>query len=116
MNLNRNPRCPFPIEVACWQDLASDMKGYNIGIDIEKYVESVIKESVIIKQNGEHKHECGVNWPATLPYETVLAGRVIVKYITQQEHFGNFSTIVNLDLCHTYETICEKKVSASIGS
>ncbi|KAI3751624.1 hypothetical protein L2E82_22715 [Cichorium intybus] len=101
MNLNRNPWYPFPIEVACRQDLESDMKGYYIGIYLEKYVESVIKESVIIKQNGEHKHECGVNWPAALPSETVLAGRVIVKiYVIIMKQFvrRKFPLLLDLDV------------------
>ncbi|KAI3508397.1 hypothetical protein L1887_23404 [Cichorium endivia] len=102
---------------ASWQDLESDMKGYNIGYDLEKYVENVIKESVIIKQNGEHKHECGVNWPAALPSEIVLAGRVIVKYMTHQGHFGKSSTIVNLDLCHNYVQLDpEAKLELHISS
>ena len=33
----------------------------------------------------EHKHEClGVNWPAILPTDIVLAGRILVKSTTQR--------------------------------
>ncbi|KAD4585861.1 hypothetical protein E3N88_23462 [Mikania micrantha] len=78
--------------------------GFDLSGDLENYVASVIKEieGVNIKKFAEHKHECGVNWPAALPAEIVLAGRVIVKFIEQNRHSGKTSTIVNLDLCHNY--------------
>ncbi|GKG30393.1 hypothetical protein Tco_0420291, partial [Tanacetum coccineum] len=68
------------------QELQYDTKNHEIGLelstDLEKYVAIVTKATVNdanIKQNAKHRHECGVNWPATLPAEIVLAGRVIVK-------------------------------------
>lgn len=89
------------------QDLQRYTENHEIGVDLstelEKYVASVTKETVddmFIKQNAEHKHECGVNWPVALPAEIVLGGRVIVKSIEQNRHFGESSPIVNL-VCHT---------------
>ncbi|KAI3783557.1 hypothetical protein L1987_42641 [Smallanthus sonchifolius] len=79
--------------------------GFDLSSDLENYVASVTKaivDGVNIKQNAEHKHECGVNWPSALPAEIVLAGRVIVKSIEQNRHLGESSTIVNLELCHNY--------------
>lgn len=33
----------------------------------------------------EHKHECqGVHWPAILPSDIVLAGRVLIKSLAQR--------------------------------
>ncbi|KAJ0753092.1 putative chromatin remodeling SET family [Helianthus annuus] len=79
--------------------------GFNLSSDLENYVASVTKaidDGVNIKHHAEHKHECGVNWPIALPAEIVLAGRVIVKSIEQNKHFGESSSIVNLELCHNY--------------
>lgn len=91
------------------QDLQRYTENHDIGVDLsselEKYVANVTKETVddmFIKQNAEHKHECGVNWPVALPAEIVLGGRVIVKSIEQNRHFGESSPIVNLELCHNY--------------
>ncbi|CAH1445465.1 unnamed protein product [Lactuca virosa] len=107
----------FCQENASWQDPQCDMKkDYDIDFDLEKYVESVTKSNVNINQTDEHKHECGANWSAALPSEIVLAGRVIVKYIKQQGHFGN-SRIVNLDLCHNYARLDpETKLEFHISS
>lgn len=42
----------------------------------------------------EHKHECqGVHWPAILPSDVVLAGRVVVKIMEQK---GQFTDVPNL--------------------
>ncbi|KAK8651453.1 hypothetical protein V6N13_141054 [Hibiscus sabdariffa] len=42
----------------------------------------------------EHKHECqGVHWPAILPSDVVLAGRVLVKSMEQK---GQFTDVPNL--------------------
>ncbi|KHG07262.1 Tomm70a [Gossypium arboreum] len=42
----------------------------------------------------EHKHECqGVHWPAILPSDVVLAGRVVVKTMEQK---GQFTDVPNL--------------------
>lgn len=36
----------------------------------------------------EHKHEClGVHWPAVLPSDVVLAGRILAKFISQKRGY-----------------------------
>ncbi|XVE90927.1 hypothetical protein DITRI_Ditri20bG0115000 [Diplodiscus trichospermus] len=52
----------------------------------------------------EHKHECqGVHWPAILPSDVVLAGRVVVKSMEQK---GQYTEVPNfletLGLCESY--------------
>lgn len=106
------------------QDLQHDTKNHEIGVelssDLEMYVASVTEATVNdanIKQNAEHRQECGVNWPAALPAEIVLAGRVIMKSIEQHGKFGQSSTIVNLDLCHNYIQLnSEAKLELHISS
>lgn len=81
----------------------NDNVGFSLSSDLNNYVASVTKAivgGVNIKQIAEHKHECGLNWPAALPADIVLAGRVIVKSIEQNRHLGGSSTIVNL-VCRT---------------
>ncbi|KAI7727877.1 hypothetical protein M8C21_005862 [Ambrosia artemisiifolia] len=94
--------------------------GFDLSGDLENYVASVteaIDDGVNIKQNAEHKHECGVNWPAALPAEIVLAGRAIVKSIEQNRHFNESSSIVNLELCHNYLQLdTEAKLELHISS
>ncbi|KAG2270721.1 hypothetical protein Bca52824_065276 [Brassica carinata] len=52
----------------------------------------------------EHQHECrGANWPAVLPSDAVLAGRVIMKLINQGETAMDLSNLHDkLDLSHSY--------------
>ncbi|CAF2098822.1 unnamed protein product [Brassica napus] len=52
----------------------------------------------------EHQHECrGANWPAVLPSDAVLAGRVIMKLINQGETPTDLSNLQEkLDLSHSY--------------
>ncbi|KAF3584952.1 hypothetical protein F2Q69_00030163 [Brassica cretica] len=52
----------------------------------------------------EHQHECrGANWPAVLPSDAVLAGRVIMKLINQGETAMDLSNLhEKLDLSHSY--------------
>lgn len=42
----------------------------------------------------EHQHECrGANWPAVLPSDAVLAGRVIMKLINQGKTVMDLSNL-----------------------
>ncbi|KAL5994430.1 hypothetical protein ACLOJK_024480 [Asimina triloba] len=52
----------------------------------------------------EHVHECGgVHWPAVLPPEVVLAGRVLAKSIEKQRHSEvPIKPMEEMDLCHNY--------------
>lgn len=60
----------------------------NLSSNLEKHVAKVtlVADSERdTKQIPEHKHECqGVNWPAILPPEIVLAGRLLVKSIIER--------------------------------
>ncbi|RVW81342.1 hypothetical protein CK203_038151 [Vitis vinifera] len=74
------------------QELRNNSKNHgickNLSSDLEKYVAGITlpKDSDSnIEWIAEHKHECkGVNWPAVLPPEIVLAGRVMVKSVEQK--------------------------------
>jgi tetratricopeptide (TPR) repeat protein len=52
----------------------------------------------------EHQHECrGANWPAVLPSDAVLAGRIIMKLINQGKAATDLSNLQEiLELSHTY--------------
>ncbi|KAJ6708519.1 TETRATRICOPEPTIDE REPEAT (TPR)-LIKE SUPERFAMILY PROTEIN [Salix viminalis] len=53
----------------------------------------------------EHKHEClGVNWPAILPTDIVLAGRILVKSTTQRCSTES-NALCDLGLSHSYTQI-----------
>ncbi|KZV30020.1 SET and MYND domain-containing protein 4-like [Dorcoceras hygrometricum] len=82
----------------------------NITDDLEDYVRNVTSLSITSSELGydaEHKHECqGVLWPAVLPSDVVLAGRVLVKHIQQQSYDGAHPKIhAILDLCQNYEKL-----------
>lgn len=48
----------------------------------------------------EHQHECrGANWPAVLPSDAVLAGRVIMKLINQGETPTDLSNLQEKLVC-----------------
>lgn len=60
----------------------------NLSRRLEKYVEEISLGSgceVDTDHMYEHIHECqGVNWPAILPPEIVLAGRVLIKSVMKR--------------------------------
>ncbi|XP_010538898.1 PREDICTED: SET and MYND domain-containing protein 4 isoform X2 [Tarenaya hassleriana] len=67
----------------------------------------------------EHQHEClGANWPAVLPSDVVLAGRILVKLINQGKLAMDLSNLQeNLDLSHSYsEMDPESKINFHIFS
>ncbi|CAH8355007.1 unnamed protein product [Eruca vesicaria subsp. sativa] len=69
-----------------------------------KSVTSTVKNYSETECVQEHQHECqGANWPAVLPSDTVLAGRVIIKLINQGEIAIDLSNLQEkLDLSHSY--------------
>lgn len=82
----------------------------NIIDDLEDYVRNVTSPSIPSSEldyAAEHKHECqGVHWPAVLPSDVVLAGRVLVKHIQQHSYDGAHHNIhAILDLCQNYEQL-----------
>ncbi|KAK3005108.1 hypothetical protein RJ639_016525, partial [Escallonia herrerae] len=81
--------------------------GVHVSDDLQKYSRDVIVASISgpeIERIAAHKHECqGAHWPAVLPSEVVLAGRVLVRSMGQQRHFSSVSSLIeDLDLCHNY--------------
>lgn len=60
----------------------------NLSADLEKYIAETtlnVDSETDTEHIPEHKHECkGVHWPAVLPSEIVLAGRVLVKSIIKR--------------------------------
>ncbi|KAL3834718.1 hypothetical protein ACJIZ3_009454 [Penstemon smallii] len=60
----------------------------HLSDDIEDYIRNVISLGSCTLNSehiAEHRHECcGMHWPAVLPSDVVLAGRILVKYIQQQ--------------------------------
>ncbi|WCJ34891.1 Tetratricopeptide repeat (TPR)-like superfamily protein [Euphorbia peplus] len=54
----------------------------------------------------EHKHEChGLHWPAVLPSDMVLAGRMIAKTIFQKRASMGSNLLETLDLSYNYSQI-----------
>ncbi|XP_065847577.1 uncharacterized protein [Euphorbia lathyris] len=54
----------------------------------------------------EHKHECrGVHWPAVLPSDIVLAGRIIAKTIFLRRGSMDSNLLGTLDLSYSYSQI-----------
>ncbi|XP_045822839.1 uncharacterized protein LOC123915682 isoform X2 [Trifolium pratense] len=79
----------------------------NLPGDIGKYAAEVIQYNDCeqkIDDVTEHKHECqGVHWPAVLPSEIVLAGRVVAKFLSKSSSGDIASFVENLELSHCYE-------------
>ncbi|KAJ0235553.1 Uncharacterized protein HA466_0263700 [Hirschfeldia incana] len=79
----------------------------NLPGDIVEHVKGVTSAVRYYSQAEcvqEHQHECrGANWPAVLPSDAVLAGRVIMKLINQGETAMDLSNLQEiLDLSHSY--------------
>ncbi|XP_017984570.1 PREDICTED: SET and MYND domain-containing protein 4 isoform X1 [Theobroma cacao] len=103
---------------------------YSNKVDICEKMSSSIEEYIADKTVGsnfdpklecipEHKHECqGVHWPAILPSDVVLAGRVVVKSIEQKEQFIEVPNFLEtLGLCESYSKMPpESKLELNIYS
>ncbi|KAK4385232.1 hypothetical protein Sango_2647200 [Sesamum angolense] len=58
---------------------------------LEQYIRTVTSpgSSSSTVEHAEHRHEClGMHWPAVLPSDVILAGRILVKHIQQQNRGG----------------------------
>lgn len=54
----------------------------------------------------EHQHECqGVHWPAVLPSEIVLAGRVLAKFLSKSSS-GDITIFVEKLVCFNCLYFC----------
>ncbi|CAH2035181.1 unnamed protein product [Thlaspi arvense] len=80
----------------------------NLPDDVVEHIEGVTSADIYYSEETEciqeHQHECrGANWPAVLPSEAVLAGRVIMKLINQGETAMDLSNLQEiLELTHSY--------------
>ncbi|KAG6416010.1 hypothetical protein SASPL_123431 [Salvia splendens] len=79
----------------------------DLSDDLERHIRNVTSPSFSspdVKHFAEHRHECqGMHWPAVLPSDVVLAGRVIVKHIEEQAYGGLDHNVHKiLDLCQNY--------------
>lgn len=72
----------------------------NLSDDLRMYIQEITlcSFSELRTENvHEHKHECdGVHWPAILPSEIVLAGRIVAKFIAQRGVFADASNLVDM--------------------
>ncbi|KAJ7959490.1 SET and MYND domain-containing protein 4 [Quillaja saponaria] len=88
----------YPKDHDIFKNLSSDLGKYvaeiTLGNDSDQDIEDI----------PEHKHECqGVHWPAVLPSEIVLAGRVLVKSMVQKSATRDGSNLVEcLELSQFY--------------
>ncbi|KAL0321737.1 UNVERIFIED_CONTAM: Stress-induced-phosphoprotein 1 [Sesamum calycinum] len=73
---------------------------------LKQYIRTVTSpgSSSSTVEHAEHRHEClGMHWPAVLPSDVILAGRILVKHIQQHNRGGvqpKYHGI--LDLCQNY--------------
>lgn len=76
--------------------MGNDPKTHEINVNLPGYLEKYIQDITSPSVSGpytehitEHRHECeGVNWPAVLPSDIILAGRILVKSINQKRDSG----------------------------
>ncbi|KAG9133354.1 hypothetical protein Leryth_025118, partial [Lithospermum erythrorhizon] len=85
----------------------NDIMHGRLSDDFEHYILTAISINSYTSTSehfAEHRHEClGVHWPAVLPTDIVLAGRILVKYLHQPKCNRNASHLMEtLNLCHNY--------------
>ncbi|XP_030536622.1 uncharacterized protein LOC115745292 isoform X2 [Rhodamnia argentea] len=88
----------------------------EVPTEIENHIREVTSETgeeKILEHFPEHRHECqDANWPAVLPHEVVLAGRMVVKSLVQRR---DLAEIKALDLSYRYtELAVEVKLELCI--
>ncbi|XP_061356654.1 histone-lysine N-methyltransferase ASHR1 isoform X2 [Gastrolobium bilobum] len=91
----------------------------NLPSDLGEYAAEVIQgndSELEIDDITEHNHECqGVHWPAVLPSEIVLAGRILARFSLKStsEDISNF--VERLELSHCYNHMpSESKLDSHI--
>ncbi|KAK9913904.1 hypothetical protein M0R45_037708 [Rubus argutus] len=89
--------CDYPNDQSIHEYLSDDLQKYILETTLNA-------DSERDNQISEHKHECkGVHWPAVLPSEIVLAGRVLVNSIKKRGgSTDSFNLGEILDLSHHY--------------
>ncbi|CAI8598663.1 unnamed protein product [Vicia faba] len=91
----------------------------NLPRDLGEYAAEVIQYNDCeqkLDDVTEHQHECqGVHWPAVLPSEIVLAGRVLAKFLSKSSSGDITSFVEKLELSHCYERMpFESKLDSHI--
>ncbi|XP_010499889.1 PREDICTED: SET and MYND domain-containing protein 4-like [Camelina sativa] len=79
----------------------------NLPDDIVEQIRGITSADIYYSENEciqEHQHEFrGANWPAVLPSDAVLAGRVIMKFINQAKAATDLCNLQEiLELSHSY--------------
>uniref|UniRef100_A0A1J3HA30 SET and MYND domain-containing protein 4 n=2 Tax=Noccaea caerulescens TaxID=107243 RepID=A0A1J3HA30_NOCCA len=79
----------------------------NLPDDVVEHIKGVTSAGKYYSESEcvqEHQHECrGANWPAVLPSDAVLAGRVIMKLINQgKTAMDLYNLQETLELSHSY--------------
>ncbi|TQD98591.1 hypothetical protein C1H46_015839 [Malus baccata] len=88
----------------CWDYPSNQNILENLSANLEKYIVDTtlnVESETDTEHIPEHKHECkGVHWPAVLPSEIVLAGRVLVKSVIKRRgstdtfHLSEISIVI----------------------
>ncbi|XP_057458415.1 uncharacterized protein LOC130749135 [Lotus japonicus] len=91
----------------------------NLPIDLVEYAAEIIQENEYeqgIEDITEHKHECqGVHWPAVLPAEIVLAGRILARFLSKSTSEDTTKFVEKLELSHCYKHMpSESKLDSHI--
>ncbi|XP_031502335.1 uncharacterized protein LOC116265681 isoform X2 [Nymphaea colorata] len=106
------------IDISSVGDLSGDLIQYISDINLFLVSDGAATE-MSLEQFPEHRHEClGVNWPAVLPVEIVLAGRIVAHSLEKEGCCMKDIKFRNkLDLCHHYlRTQSEQKLEWLIYS
>uniref|UniRef100_A0A1D1ZB25 SET and MYND domain-containing protein 3 n=1 Tax=Anthurium amnicola TaxID=1678845 RepID=A0A1D1ZB25_9ARAE len=116
----RETHCHF-----CLDELPTDVM-FCSSCAIPSYCSQQCQEKAIegrsegnLERIPEHRHECGgVNWPAVLPSDVVLVGRVMAKLIEKRQHFPKADGQMEiLDFVHHYARMpSESKLESHIFS
>ncbi|CAI0440720.1 unnamed protein product [Linum tenue] len=88
-----------------------EQRDKSYGDSLEKHVMEVTSlhnSTTAVECFPEHKHECGgVHWPAVLPPDVVLAGRILAKHLSQTGILMNPETLITLGFSHNYSLIAQ---------
>ncbi|KAF9591803.1 hypothetical protein IFM89_007358 [Coptis chinensis] len=95
-----------------WSNINNNLLDGNLSNNVDRHIQSIYfsnKCGVAVADSiewfiPEHRHECGgIHWPAILPSEIILAGRVLVKLVEQRKQSkGTMKPIDALELTHNY--------------
>ncbi|XP_021900001.1 SET and MYND domain-containing protein 4 isoform X3 [Carica papaya] len=111
------PSCAIPLycsencQVRAGGEFRTEPKNFttpkNFSDDLVEYIAGItlrLETSSEKELVREHQHECrGFNWPAILPSDVVLAGRMLVKSLEERKVSTQLSKfLLTLELSHSY--------------